>query len=273
MRIAANPQRVNKPLALVEARQHFESVPANHYPVDTSKRTRAKTTVLTWLWKQESEKTRLQYTAEHVNVWASMLRRNITVPYELACVTDMPEGIDSKVRIIPLPEFEQVDNKNWQADKGLPQCYRRLDMYRKDAAKTYGKRILCLDLDVVVTGNIDHIVSADVDFAMTLGTAGHRPYNGSLQMLKAGARPQVIERFLPEAAVAASAMYVGSDQAWLTYCLGWTERYFGTQHGVHFYKKKSTELPDDCRMMFFAGKINPWDYQLHRLDWVAEYYK
>lgn len=270
MRIAANLQRVAKSPALVE-NQFKKHGSFRFYPVDTSKKTKTKTTILTWLWHQENS--RIKYTAEHVNIWASMLRRNITVPHTLACVTNMPEGIDPKIKIIPLPEFKEVDNKNWDAKNGLPQCYRRLDMYRADAAKTYGRKILCLDLDVVITGNIDHIVSADVDFAMSKGTAGHRPYNGSLQMIKAGSRPQVFERFLPEAAVTASSMYIGSDQAWITFCLGWSEKYFGDEHGVYFYRKKSTELPEDCKIMFFAGTINPWDYNLHNLDWVAEHYK
>src|SRR3546814_2656301 len=82
-------------------------------------------TIIFWLWRQE--KTRTLYTASHVNIAAAMVRRNLSMPHRIACVTDMPEGIGRSVEIITPPgEFLDISNPRWS--NGRPQCYRRLSM-------------------------------------------------------------------------------------------------------------------------------------------------
>jgi hypothetical protein len=102
-------------------------------------------TVVSWLWKQPGGRTK--FTTEHVAIWADMVRRNISMPHRIACVTsewDLPEGVE---RIEPPGEFEDVQPK-WGPNR--PNCYRRLSMFRRDAADIFGERFVCMDLDCVI---------------------------------------------------------------------------------------------------------------------------
>lgn len=225
----------------------------------------AKLRVLTWLWKQPGCRT--EFTAIHVNIWAAMIRRHCTLDIELACVTDMPEGIDRAIRIIKPPgEWEGLQTTRWKGNR--PSCYRRISMFRPDAARIFGRRFVCMDLDVVIGGNIDAVLSRKEDVVL-LGPskAGSRwVYNGSLLKLKAGARPQVYTDFTPEKAEEASKFFVGSDQAWLAFALGREEATWGADDGVVRWGNCS-----EGSMMFFPGNVKPWD--VINDSWVAEHYR
>jgi hypothetical protein len=222
--------------------------------------------VITWLWSQPNA--RVVYTAENVNTWARMVRRNTTLDVRLSCVTDAPDGIDSTINIIPLPATVDFHNPHWSGAKGLPQCYRRLDMWRADAAETYGERFLSMDLDCIINANIDHILNRTEDFLMYRGTSPARPFNGSMVLMDAGCRPQVFEQFTPAGAIEASAKFVGSDQAWLAHVLGWGEKTIGEESGIWWYhpqKYKSSEFRKNAPILFFPGAKKPWQFNEREL--------
>lgn len=226
-------------------------------------------TVMTWLWAQPNGRT--QYTAVHVNIWASMVRRNLTIPHRLACVTRMPEGIDADIEIITPPgDFENVRIGTW--GEHLPQCLRRLSMFRPDAADIFGERFVSMDLDCLPCGNLDDLFEEDVDFRMCRGTSQSRPYNGSLLMMRAGSRPQVFTQFTPEGAAVAGRRFVGSDQAWISHCLGFGERVWDKGDGVLFWPRAQHAPEHERRLIFFAGKTKPWDL-VGRDPWIAEHYR
>jgi hypothetical protein len=214
-------------------------------------------TVLTWLWRQD--RSRAAYSNHHVNILADMVRRNLSMPHKFSCVTDNPEGIDPSVEIIKPPgEFLDIRNPRWT--NGKPQCYRRLSMYRRDAAKFFGKRFVCMDLDCVVGGPLDPLFDRPEDLVLFKGTSANRPYNGSMQLITAGCRPQVYETFSQEAALESGAQFCGSDQAWLAHCLGWDEATWDEADGVYFYgpKYRRAHGREKPRVMFFPGTIKPW---------------
>lgn len=229
-------------------------------------------TVLTWLWKQEGGRT--NYSAVHVNIWAAMVRRHLTLPHEIACVTDMPEGIDESIRIIPPPgEFEDVRIPTWGEKRapGLPQCFRRIAMFRPDAAGIFGEHFVSMDLDCVISASLDPLFDHDHDFRMYRGTTMSRPYNGSMLQMKAGARPHVYTDFTPEGAVLAGEKYLGSDQAWISHALGFGEATWGVSDGVLAYGSQHNSEAEVGRVTFFLCKSKPWDL----LDdpFVAEHYR
>ncbi|CDO37142.1 hypothetical protein SPHV1_290015 [Novosphingobium sp. KN65.2] len=225
---------------------------------------------MTWLWSQSGG--RENYTAEHVNIWAAMVRRNVSVPHRVACVTDMPKGIDPAVEIIAPPrDFEAVRISSW--GPAQPQCLRRLAMFRPDAAGIFGERFVSMDLDVVIGGSLDPLLSSGDDFVMYRGTGKDRPYNGSMIMLAAGARSQVYTKFTQEGAEAAGQRYVGSDQAWISHILGRGEKTFGPEHGVVWWGNRLAE--PDHRVMFFPGYPKPWHVPLADPvgPWIRENYR
>ena len=214
-------------------------------------------TVLSWLWRQPGG--RITYTARHVNIWAAMVRRNLSMPHRIACVTDMPEGIDSSIKIIrPAGEFEDI-TPVWAAHK--PNCFRRLVMFKPDAAKTFGRRFVSMDLDCVIGGPLDPLFDRKDDFVISKGTDPSRPYNGSLMLLKAGCRPQVYEQFNQAAADASGSLYHGSDQAWLMHCLGPNEATWDESDGVwHWHRYMKEVKRAKPTILFFPGKRKPWEF-------------
>lgn len=202
------------------------------------------------------------YTADHVNTLGRMLERHLTIPYEFVCITDDPTGIE--YRTIPL----------WDKCRHLGGCYNRLYAFSEDMT-LLGDRFALIDLDVVITGNCDHIFSIDADFAMHEYTYPDRPnqhYNGSLIVMDRGARHQVWDEFDPDStpqAIAADETRIGSDQKWISTVLGKGEQRIGTEHGVYEALRIRDALPTDAAMVFFSG---PRDPSKARHGWIRQHY-
>ena len=227
-------------------------------------------TIFTWLWSQPGGRTK--YTAFHVNLWAARVRASLTIPARIACVTHEPEGIDDWIDIIAPPrDFDEVRIPTWGIK--FPQCLRRISMFRPDAAKWFGERFVSMDMDCVVAGNLDSLFTDDCDFRMYRGTSAARPYNGSMLMMRAGARPDVFTAFTPEKAVEAGQKFVGSDQAWISYVLGRGERTWDASDGVMWWWEYKRELSGaEPRLIFYPGTPKPWDL-LSEEPFVREHYR
>lgn len=214
----------------------------------------SRLTVLSWYWIDPDS--RAAYTAAHVNIWADMVRRNLSMPHRIACVTDMPEGLDPRIDVIAPPhDFDDWRIPTWRA--GRPQCLRRLVMFAPDAARLFGERFVCMDIDCVITGPLDPLFVDDVDFRIFRGTAPGRYYNGSMMMMRAGARPQVFSKLSLDGVIDAGRKFVGSDQAWISLVLGPKEKTWGPEHGVHWWANRAAARAN-CRVMFFPGSLKPW---------------
>lgn len=223
-------------------------------------------TVLTWLWSQPGGRT--NYTGDHVAIWADMIRRNLMIPHRLVCVTDEALDLPSHIEVIPPPgDFVDVRIPSWPEHR--PQCLRRLCMFRPDAAEIFGPRIVCTDLDLVVGASLDPLFETKDKFRICKGTAQARPYNGSMFILTAGARPQVYADFTPEAAAKAGRRFMGSDQAWIAHRLP-GEATWDQEDGVFFYGMPRTSEAER-RVMFFAGEWKPW--MRWQDGWVWEHYR
>lgn len=222
--------------------------------------------VMTWFWRQDGCRT--LFKPEHVNIWAAMLRRHCTLSIEIACVTDLPEAIDPGIRIIEPPGFyDNLKTSRWRG--GRPSCYRRLAMFRRDAADLFGaERFVSMDLDCVIGGNIDSILDRPDDFVICApSNVGSRwIYNGSMMLMTAGARAKVYDDFTPAKAEQASRQFVGSDQAWIAYALGAGESTWGPDDGVvRWNGNRSGPL------MFFPGTVKPWNVIAD--PFVGEHYR
>jgi hypothetical protein len=211
-------------------------------------------TICAWYWVQPQSKT--TYGPEHIAIWAAMVRRHLTLPHRLAVVTHEDIAIPGVEVIRPPSEFEGVRIPTWGERK--PQCHRRLVMFRPDAARWFGDRMVSMDLDAVIGRSLDPLFDRDDDFVIFKGTSSNRPYNGSLWMLKAGARPQVYTDFTPDKAAEAGRLFCGSDQAWLAHCLGWNEKTWGEEDGVVHFRSGYRAGKPPPRIVFFPGALKPW---------------
>src|SRR6056297_1122865 len=206
--------------------------------------------IVCWKWKKvdESFRHREDYTARHVNIFANMVSRNLSIPHEVVCITDDPAGIDPKIRIVPI----------WDELKEYGMCYRRLPIFKKEMKDIIGPRFVSMDLDCVIKNDITPLLDNNYDFMIWKPQKNKTPYCGSMFMMNAGARQQVYDNFKVKNLIWLedcggwsqgkskrwvhkktydAGFTVGSDQAWISYTLYPNEKTWDTKDGVYNFNK------------------------------------
>lgn len=223
---------------------------------------------------------RSTFTAESVNVLARMVARNYRDDHYFCCVTDDAAGISPDVQIIPLwDDYAQIPSPHGGNN---PSCYRRLKLFSVEARDLIGERIVSLDLDCVITADITGLFDWTHDFRIWGDTARGTPYNGSMMMLRAGARRQVWDNFDPRSSphLGRRRGYIGSDQAWIAVCLGPSEVKWTRADGVYSFRNEilpprgTGQLPENAKVVMFHGLYDPWDPEVQaRFPWVKEHWR
>jgi len=235
-------------------------------------------TVICWKWAP-APGYRSTFGPETVNVLAAMVRRHYRHQHRFVCVTDQPDGIDSSVEILPAwNDYAAVPSPH---GRNNPSCYRRLRLFHPDAAQWFGERFVSLDLDVVITDDLDPLWNRDEDVVFW-GDTNPLPgshYNGSMQLIRAGSRPQVWTEFdqftSPQASYKAKSF--GSDQGHISRILGPGEAKWTQADGVYSYRNHiapdNHRLPANARVVVFHGHRDPWDsyVQMH-CPWVRQHW-
>jgi hypothetical protein len=198
-----------------------------------------------------------------------MIGRNLDLPHKILCITDDPVGV--KCETYPL-----WHEPNINLPEGRPNCYRRLKVFG-DFGKELGDRLLSIDLDAVITGNITPIVDRPEDFVIWGDVAKNTHYNGGFWIQTPGSRKQVWDNFDPLAPqITKKHNIVGSDQAWVSHVLGPGEAMWTTKDGVYSYRNHLRNgmipKPPDAKIVFFHGKTDP-DHVVNKLKWVKDNYK
>src|SRR3954467_801917 len=115
------------------------------------------------LWKWEQPGANRAYLPEHVNVMCSMLRRNlVNTPHRIVCVTDSEAGITECETAHLWRDTDDLPNAT---GRHLPSCYRRLKLYeratQRDIGIDKGDRIMGIDLDSLITGDLREVVQTE----------------------------------------------------------------------------------------------------------------
>ncbi len=217
---------------------------------------------------------RSTFGPETVNILRAMVRRHYARPVRFICVTDDPQGIDSDIEIVPIwNDYAELASPHGGKN---PSCYRRLRAFSADIASVYGKRFVSIDLDCVIVGDLSQLWDRDEDIVLWGDTNPKTHYNGSMMLHTAGTRQRVWEQFQPATspAQALRAGQFGSDQAWISHCLGPHEERWTAKDGVYSYrnhiKPNGGRLPADARVVFFHGAVDPWHADAMRLEWVKK---
>lgn len=228
-------------------------------------------TICTWFWGDK-------YGASDVAKLAAGIRRGVGERHRFVVVTDERNG--SKVganvdAVWPIP----AQDHHLLPIKG---CFARLRMFdptwQAMHGLSQGHRLVCIDLDSVVTGNLDPLFYRAEPFMILKGAnaANPCPVNGSVMMLRFGHRPEVWTDFSLDAAAKIPFYEFPDDQGWIAHKLpqaaGWQ---CGPQSGIYAFKKpawpKGDDLPGDARLVVFPGKRDP--SQFTHLPWVKEYWR
>lgn len=232
-------------------------------------------TIVCWKWQQIG--CRSSYNANHVNVWARMVKRNFQGEARLLCITDGPKSIE--IETFPLwNDFSGLPNPY---GGHLPSCYRRLKIFSQAQTDGMGiprgSQVLSLDLDIVILKDITKLFgNVQGDFAgwKRIGPTKPPGYNGSIFMFRVGTTDDLWDNFDPQLSpvMTRRAGQYGSDQGWISLNrdaangLGWTQA-----SGVYSYTsdiQKST-IPSDARIVSFNGRHKPWTQLKHpRHHWI-----
>jgi len=231
--------------------------------------------IVCWKWNPieglPTTKKNQKYSFKHVNALYEMLVRNVTIPFKLICVTDHSEGIIPEVEIIPL----------WDEFRDKGGCFVRLTCFKKDF-RLFGERFWSIDLDCIITGNINHLLTREEDFLIWAPERSRiskrvTPYCGSLFMLKAGSHPEVYDYFRPGSfSVNRHNQYLGgTDQKQIARTvqngktIGQTEGIYNFIPDISIHDK----VPENACIMFFNGKFLPDSIGLLReFPWIGEHY-
>lgn len=231
--------------------------------------------VVTWKWSTPGY--RSQFGPKQVNTLRAMVARHFDRPHRFLCVTDRAEGLHPSIEVIPpWNDFAGVQNPSGTRN---PSCYRRLRLFHPDIASMFGPRFVSLDLDLVIVGNLRPVWERAEDFVICGDTNPRTFYNGSMVLMTAGARRQVWEAFDPKTSprLAHAAGHFGSDQGWISHCLGPGEAKWSRADGVYSYRNHvqtaGDRLPADARVVVFHGHVDPWAPAGQRLEWVRRHYQ
>lgn len=208
--------------------------------------------VITWVWGSK-------YPPHYVERLRSAVARNLKQEHRF--IVCRPAPCDEHLTKVPgcfarLRTFDPA----WQAAKGIEP----------------GDRIVCLDLDLVVTGSLDALLDRDEPFVILQGVNAANPckFNGSVWLLRAGYRPDVWSDFSLEAAGKVPFYIFPEDQAWFAAKMP-DAAGFGPAEGVYGFKKPGwpdgEQLPANACLVAFFGKRDP--SQFRHLPWLKEHWR
>lgn len=228
----------------------------------------------------------LVYGPTHVNRLYSGLKRCLSIPFEMTCVTDDPEGIRPEVQTISLWD-EFLRGEQSEKLKDLGGCYPRLKVFSKEAEELFGPWFACVDLDTTFLKDVTDIFSARRPFCYyrapgPWGT-GWR-FNCGLFSMEAGTMSYVWSEFLKDLSTGevrekAKKKHAGTDQSWCNHVIDFDDPriwYWSKDHGIYDMRQHLIEAgleknpPDDCRIVTWPGprdpSVSPWKH----LPWVKE---
>ena len=209
-----------------------------------------------------------KYSHKYVNTLYSMVKRNLTIPHKFVCLTDDPKGIDKDIKILPLP-------------KELTGWWCKPYMYSADLPLAFDSTILYMDLDVVISGNLNKLFEYETnnwcvirDFTRAMQPKWEK-YNSSVVRFKLGELRHVWEDFIKDPKKIIQSHF--GDQDWLwTSAKGtaktWPDEWIqswkweirkdrslasGPRHNRKFSKVEEVEPPSQCCICVFHGDPNP----------------
>ena len=206
-----------------------------------------------------------KYPAEYVNRLYAMVQKNLDIPHQFHCLTEQSSGIDSKVHILSLPI---TSYEGW---------WIKLMLFQQDFFGLQG-RIIYLDLDLVITGNIDFLAEDNVGLSIIENWSRNRMWNSSVMSFRIGSLQFVWDRFALESFEEVKMRYNG-DQEWIFHCI--PEAHIYPKQKIISYKKScnarfgkcfvwtglrleppkwlKAKLPVGARIVVFHGKPDPDD--------------
>ncbi len=216
--------------------------------------------IVCWLWNNPNGRRRGVYKPCHVNALSRMLEKHMSIPYELICITDQDIKVDC--RTFPLWEFSDI-NRN-----GI-DGFRKLRIFDPLVNRSFGPRIMSIDLDVLIEDDLAPLIS-ERSFQAVKGTKS--PINSGLFTFKSGTNAHIWETFSESSLEEIEKTeYVGSDQAWMSIKAP-LDGLWGTDEGVWTWRQVyDNGLPAHRRIVMFPGSLKPWGGDIPKYMWKGNW--
>lgn len=253
-------------------------------------------TVCCFYWEDNDRKRDHKPTVEHVRTWHSMVERNLTLPHRTVCVTHRIDLID----FMPVKPLEM-----WKHVPGT--CMVKLQAHRPGGVAKEGDEVLLMDIDCVVTGNLDALIDRHEDYVFwknpNFEIGGRRGFiQGSMQLFTVGATTFLWDDFDPRTmagkvngakvgTMPLNRRFGGAEQCWISERMNtaypeagweWNVPHWTEADGVHgagrlFNGKMGngvqTELPSNARIVFTPGDRSPSQPEFQaKHPWIKEFY-
>lgn len=236
--------------------------------------------VVFMLWRDPKQRWReaYDYGIDHVNRAARMVRCNLKQPHRFVLFTDdtfknvpwvLGEG--DPWQVVPLNQHLLGYGHRWP----------KLSLF-SPVTKEFGDKFLYFDLDMVVVGELDQLITDD-DFRIVQQTIPLRGmhYNSSIMLYKPGTRRQIWDKFDHDRAMKLMQEngYQASDQYWIAHVLGDKEKTWGQSDGVYQFRdvmicKDDRPLPDNAKVVIFPGPYDPSMAGLQKAyPWIKEHWR
>ncbi len=143
-----------------------------------------------------------KFDVGYVNKLHAGVKRNSTVEIVFHCFTDNSIGLNPEIVSHPLP-YKNVEGwlqKLYLFSGGLP----------------IDGRILFIDLDTLITGNIDHYLTCDKEFVVLRDLWAKADNVGSaLMSFEVGKHTQIWDTFIKDPVAAVNSLRPHGDQRWV----------------------------------------------------------
>lgn len=123
-----------------------------------------------------------KYGPEYVNRLAAMVERNTTLEHRFVCLTDNPEGVEPDCQAIGV---------NW------PGWWAKVGIFKRPMALG-SRRLLYLDLDTIIAGNIDCLLDYRGDFAILRDFYRPHGYQSAMMLMGPHFGRHLYDNFKPE---------------------------------------------------------------------------
>jgi hypothetical protein len=224
----------------------------------------AKLNIITWLWGTK-------YSSLYVERLYAGLRRNLKQSFRFLLITNSKSlGNVEWIGRHPIKDTYLTE---------IDGCFARLRMFDREWQQSceLEEAIVCLDLDIVITGPLDALFDRKEPIVLFSGANSSNPcpYNNSVFMFQAGAHPELWSDFSLEAVRDIRRDRFPDDQGWFWHKLSNPATWrVGPSSGIYAFRKPGwstdDQLPGDAKIVAFPGHRDPM--QFTHLPWITKHW-
>ena len=214
-----------------------------------------------------------KFGPEYVNNLYKGIKRNSTAEFRFHCFTEDRTDLLPEVIIQELP------------DLGVDGWWNKVYLFNDQLPFELGEPIMFIDLDTIITGNIDHILTYPLKTMIGLENFYHGTFASGLLMWRHGAMARAWDKFKMDPQSHIATTTDGDQEYTARYLPRYTE-YFQDlfPNEIYSYKQSCSKgLPLNARIVCYHGTpsiiqsftetVNNHDGHWPPQEWVKEYWR